>query len=83
MQCQHVCLLQRPCCTAFEDSHACIIGFCVSVCSGLCSSLALLTVVLQRVLDIKFVPAVLDNIQKMEVQGATFEGEKNYVNSKE
>ena len=42
-----------------------------------------MTVVLQRVLDIKFVPAVLDNIKRMEVQGATFEGEKNYVNSKE
>lgn len=41
------------------------------------------TVVLQRVLDIRFVPAVLDNIKRMEVQGATFEGEKNYVNSKE
>ena len=41
------------------------------------------TVVLQRVLDIKFVPAVLDDIRKMESQGATFEGEKNYVNSKE
>ena len=43
----------------------------------------MINAVLQRVLDIKFVPAVLGTFKKMEVQGATFEGEKNYVNSKE
>ncbi|KAL3135699.1 hypothetical protein ABBQ38_006170 [Trebouxia sp. C0009 RCD-2024] len=36
----------------------------------------------QRVLDIKFVPAVLNTIKKMEAQGATFEGEKVYVDNK-
>jgi len=37
---------------------------------------------LQRVLDIKFVPAVLNTIKKMEAQGATFEGEMVYVDNK-
>lgn len=36
----------------------------------------------QRTLDIRFVPAVLDNIKNKELQGATFEGEKVYANNK-
>lgn len=35
--------------------------------------------VLQRILDIRFVPAVLDTIKKQQVQGAAFEGIKSYV----
>jgi hypothetical protein len=38
---------------------------------------------LQRTLDIRFVPAVLEDIKNMTIQGASFEGEKTYVNSKE
>lgn len=37
----------------------------------------------QRTLDIRFVPAVLEDIKNMTIQGACFEGEKTYVNSKE
>ena len=37
----------------------------------------------QRALDIRFVPAVLDQAKEQILQGAAFEGEKIYVNSKE
>lgn len=37
----------------------------------------------QRILDIRFVPDVLDQVKNMTVQGASFEGEVVYVNSKE
>jgi len=47
-----------------------------------CMQLSLLWA-LQRTLDIRFVPAVLEDIKNMTIQGASFEGEKTYVNSKE
>ena len=40
-------------------------------------------VCVQRALDIRFVPAVLEQARNQTLQGAAFEGEKIYVNSKE
>ena len=47
------------------------------------SSVLSLLIVMQRILDIRFVPDVLDQVKNMTVQGASFEGEVVYVNSKE
>ena len=45
---------------------------CMSNTSDLLSAL-------QRILDIRFVPQVLETIKKQQVQGAAFEGIKSYV----
>lgn len=47
--------------------------------TGICMHTKTLLLALQRILDIRFVPGVLETIKKQQLHGAAFPGVKSYV----